>query len=199
MSDQESLAHDGRKVVDSVRIALGVAGIVAIVLGAIIIFNPAGTGLAMMGVIAIVFAVLALILGIVYLSVAIFSRTLTGGKRVLRGLLGVVYLVAGIVILMNLGAAATVLAIVFSIVVGISWIVEGVLTFTMLSEVRSKGLSVFYAIVSIIAGVVLVLSPLFGAATLWLLLGIALVVMGVVQVVRAFMVKPVDAPVVIVR
>jgi uncharacterized membrane protein HdeD (DUF308 family) len=30
------------------------------------------------------------------------------------------------------------------------------------------------------------LSPLLGAVTLWLLLGISMVVMGVVQVVRAF-------------
>lgn len=197
MSEQVTLVHDGRKVVDVVRIALGVAGIVAIVLGAIIIFNPAGTGIALMGIIAVVFAVLAVVLGIVYLAVGIFSRTLTGGKRVLRALLGLVYLAAGIIILVNLGSVAAVLAVVFSIVVGISWIVEGVLTFTMLGEARSKAISVIYAIVSILAGVVLVFSPLFGAATLWLLLGIALVVMGLVQVVRAFMVKPVDAGVLI--
>ena len=42
------------------------------------------------------------------------------------------------------------------------------------------------AIISIIAGGVLCFSPLLGAVALWWLLGIALVVLGILQIIRAF-------------
>ena len=49
--------------------------------------------------------------------------------------------------------------------------------------------SIIFAIISIIAGIVLLFSPLWGAAVLWWLLGIALVVLGIINVVRAFTFK----------
>ena len=39
------------------------------------------------------------------------------------------------------------------------------------------------------AGIILLLSPLWGAIVLWWLLGISLVVLGIIQVVRAFTFK----------
>ena len=45
-------------------------------------------------------------------------------------------------------------------------------------------------IVSIIAGIVLIVTPLVAAVTLWILVGASLAVMGVVQIVRAFTLKP---------
>ena len=43
---------------------------------------------------------------------------------------------------------------------------------------------------SIIAGIVLIVTPLVAAITLWILVGASLAVMGVVQIVRAFTLKP---------
>mgnify|MGYP003419510302 FL=1 len=80
--------------------------------------------------------------------------------------------------------------IFLSVTVGILWLFEGVLALTMLKQSSNKVWTVIYAIVSIVAGVVLLFSPFMGAITLWLLLGISMVVLGVVQVVRAFAVKP---------
>ena len=42
------------------------------------------------------------------------------------------------------------------------------------------------AVISIIAGIYLLVNALLGALVLWLLLGIMLIVLGVVQIVRAF-------------
>ena len=50
----------------------------------------------------------------------------------------------------------------------------------------SRSWAVISGIFSIVAGVLLLFSPLLGAAVLWWLLGFALVVLGVVQIVQAF-------------
>lgn len=55
-----------------------------------------------------------------------------------------------------------------------------------LSAASSKGWTVFFAIISILAGITLLFSPLWGAIVLGWLLGVFAVVMGVIQVFRAF-------------
>ena len=51
---------------------------------------------------------------------------------------------------------------------------------------RSKGWTIFFAIVSIIAGLFLLFNAITGAAILWWILGISLIVLGIIQIVRAF-------------
>ena len=46
--------------------------------------------------------------------------------------------------------------------------------------------AVSFSIISILAGISLLLSPMFGAAVLWWLLGISAVALGIVQLGRAF-------------
>ncbi len=50
---------------------------------------------------------------------------------------------------------------------------------------KARAWTIFFAIVSIVAGVVLLFSPLLGAVTLFLLIGVSLVILGVFQIVRA--------------
>jgi uncharacterized membrane protein HdeD (DUF308 family) len=78
------------------------------------------------------------------------------------------------------------LAVFLGILVGIMWIVEGVVALTTLGGARSKAWTAFFAILSIVAGIILLFSPLWGAVVLWWLLGISLVVLGILQIVRAF-------------
>ena len=85
--------------------------------------------------------------------------------------------------------AAVSLAVFIGILVGIMWIVEGVVALTTIGLSGSKGWSVFFAILSIVAGIVLLFSPLWGAIVLWWLLGISLVVLGIIQMIRAFTFK----------
>ena len=49
----------------------------------------------------------------------------------------------------------------------------------------SKGWAIFFGILSIIAGIVLLFSPLY-IVVLWWILGISLIVLGIIQIVRAF-------------
>jgi uncharacterized membrane protein HdeD (DUF308 family) len=171
-----------KSAVNGIRTALGIGGVLSVIIGILILAWPEKTAMVVTAIIAI-YAIAA---GLVYAGLGIFSKTKGGWSRVGHIALGVLFIIAGIVAFLNLGAATVWLAAFVGIAVGILWIVEGVVALSTLGEAASKGWTVFFAIVSIIAGIVLIFSPIWGAEVLWLLLGIALIVLGIVQVVRAF-------------
>lgn len=189
MSEQETIVIDGRKATDVIRTIMGVGGLVALVIGVLILINPVESGAVMMKFVAIVLAIYMVIAGIVFLGSMIFSKTMGGWRRVGNAVLGLLYLIAGIIIFGNLGATAAALTMVLSIFIGILWIFEGIMSFAAARESKSKTWSIIYGIVSIIAGIVLIVTPLVAAVTLWILVGASMAVMGVVQIVRAFTLK----------
>lgn len=174
----------------NLRVTLGVIGLFAAVIGLLILFFPGESGIIAMDILAAMLAVYALIVGIAYIGNAIFSKTLRGWARVGNALLGLLYILAAVVITINLTETAAVLAIFIAIFIGVAWLFEGVMALSTLNESPSKGWSAFYGIVSIIAGLSLAISPLLGAVMLWWLLGIMLLVLGIMQIVRAFTIKP---------
>lgn len=174
---------------DGVRTALGVGGLIAVVLGLLILFFPAKSGAVAMQIVAAVMAAYALVVGVVYIGSSIFSRSLGGWARIGHILLGLLYVIGGVVMMVNLGAAAAVLAIFLSVTIGVLWLFEGIMAFTVVKQSDNKVWTIIYGVISVIAGLSLMFSPMLGVVTLWLLLGIAMVVMGAVQVVRAFTLK----------
>lgn len=171
-----------KTVTNKIRAALGVGGLLALVIGVVILFWPVKTAVVVAGIIAF-YAALA---GIVNISIAVFSRHAGTWPRVGYGALGVAFFVAAIVAFMNLRGAAAALGTVIGIVVGIVWIAEGIVGLTMIGNASSKLWAVIYAGISLIAGVVVMTSPIWGATMLWLLLGVSLVILGAVQLIRAF-------------
>ncbi len=176
------LSNVEKSVINTVRAAIGVSGAVSAVIGLLILVWPVKTAVVVAGIIA-VYAVIA---GVVNLAIGIFSRRLGGWARVGYLVLGAVFLIAAIVSFANLGAAAAGLAVLVGVLFGISWIVEGVVGLTMMGDSASKVWTIIYAVIGIVAGILLLMSPLWGAALLWLWLGVSLVVLGIVQLVRAF-------------
>jgi uncharacterized membrane protein HdeD (DUF308 family) len=66
------------------------------------------------------------------------------------------------------------------------WVVEGFVALTTMPMMAgSRGWTALFAVLSIVSGVLVLVSPIWAAATLWWLLGIVLVVLGVVQIARA--------------
>lgn len=175
----ESLAKAGT---NGIRTALGLGGVLLVILGLLVLIWPGKSAL----VVAAIFAIYAIVAGLVYAALGIFAKGLGGWSRVGHIVLGILFIVAGIVAFSNLGATAVTLAAFIGILVGVMWIVEGVVALTTLSDAASKAWSIFYAIISIIAGITLVISPVWGFAILWLLFGISALVLGIVQIVRAF-------------
>lgn len=170
-----------KSVINTVRAAIGVSGAVSLIIGVLILVWPVKTAVVVAGIVA-VYAVIA---GVVNLAIGIFSRKLGGWARFGFLALGVVFLIAAVVSFSNLAAAATGLAVLVGVLFGISWIVEGVVGLTLIGDSASKVWTIVYALISIVAGILVLTSPLWGAALLWLWLGVSLVVMGIVQIVRA--------------
>ncbi|WP_295123213.1 HdeD family acid-resistance protein [uncultured Leifsonia sp.] len=168
-------------VINSVRVALGISGAVALIIGIIIVFWPktAAVGLT------VLIAISLLVSGIAYLGIGIFAKGIGGGARALDIVFGVLLVIAAIVAFANLAGTTAFLAVFIGILVGIAWIVEGAVALAQLGDSPSRGWSIFFGILSIIAGIVLLFSPLWGIVVLFILAGISLIVLGIVQIVRA--------------
>lgn len=174
-----------KSAVNGIRTALGVGGVLAVIVGILILVWPGKTA----AVVAAIIAMYAIVAGLVYAGLGIFSKTKGGWARVGHILLGILFIIAGVVALFNLTATTAWLAVFIGILVGIMWIVEGIVALSTLGDAASKGWSIFFAILSIVAGLVVLFSPVWGAVVLWWLLGISLVVLGIINIVRAFTFK----------
>ncbi len=170
-----------KSAVNGIRTALGVGGVLALIVGILILVWPGRTAMIVTAIIAI-YAIAA---GLVYAGLGIFSKEKGGWSRVGHIILGVLFIIAGIVAFMNLAQTTAWLAVFIGILVGIMWIIEGIVSLSTLSDAPSKTWTIIFAILSIIAGLVLLFSP-FYIVMLWWLLGISLIVLGIINVVRAF-------------
>lgn len=187
MSDTSPLqgttyASSFENLTNAARIALGLSGLVTAVLGILILVWPGHTGM----VVAAMFAIYALVAGIVQAALAIFARHAGGSRRIGYVITAVLLIVAGIITLSNLQLAAVALATLLGVLVGILWILQGVGSIFLLDRDQRSVWSTLYGVISIIAGIVLLTSPAWAGAFLWLLLGISLLVLGIVQIVHAF-------------
>ena len=163
------------------RVALGALGVLAVVFGILMLAVPRGVAV----VIAAIIAIYVLITGLVYLSVGIFTKGASGWLRTGQIILGVLFIVASILAFTNLAATAVWLLMFLAIMLGVLWIIEGVASLVTLKEVESKTWTVVFAIISVLAGITLIVSPLWGVAFLWIFTGVSLIVLGIVQIIRA--------------
>lgn len=170
-----------KSAINTVRTTLGITGAIALIVGIFITVWPEKTAIAFVYILAIYL----IIAGIAYVGLGIFSKGISGGARALDIILGVLFVIGGVLALVNAPQAATVLAVFLGILIGILWIVEGVVALVQSGDSPSKGWTIFFGILSIVAGIVLLFSPLY-VVVLWWILGISLIVLGIIQIVRAF-------------
>ena len=164
-----------------IRGMYGVIGIASILLGVALLFWPGHT----LAVAAIMLGIYLLISGMVRIVTAIVELGLPGGWRVLGVLFGALMLVGGIVVLENSSMSAARLTVLCSMAIGVSWLLEGIMTLFECWNVPSSAWAVIYSLLSIVAGFIALFNP-FGS-TVWLVMfvAIALVVIGIMAVVRA--------------
>ncbi len=165
-----------------VRGVYGVIGVAAVVLGVALLIWPGAT----LKVAAIVLGLYFLISGLVRVVVAIVELGLPSGWRVLDILIGVLLTVGGVVVLKNSAISGQALAVMVTMIVGLGWMLEGVMALVESWRLPSSGWAVLYAILSIVAGFVVLLAPISSTVFLVIFAGCALVVMGVFAIVRAF-------------
>lgn len=170
-----------KQVRDLLRWTLVASGVLSAIVGLLILVMPLKTAAVGTALIALY----TIIAGVVYIGLA-FTALQSVWARVGHILLGVVFLVAGVVALFNLGDTTLFIATFVGVFVGVAWIIDGIVSLTTLAEAKgSKGWTIFYAITSVIAGIVLLFSPLY-IALLWIFLGAFLLVLGIAQIIRAF-------------
>jgi uncharacterized membrane protein HdeD (DUF308 family) len=175
-------AELSKSSINTIRATLGISGVVALIIGILITFWPERSAV----VLTTILAIYLIIAGIAYLGMGIFSKGISGGARALDLILGILFIVGAIIAFANLAQTTAVLAIFIAVLIGVLWIVEGVVTLAQLGDAPSKGWAIFFGLLSIVAGIVVLFSPLWAAELLFIIAGIALIVLGIVQIVRAF-------------
>ena len=157
-----------------------ISGLLALAVGVGIIARP-GISIA---VAAIFFGAYLLISGISQ-AVFAFSLHVSAGSRVLLFISGAASLVLAVLAFRHLGDAVYLMAIW----IGIGFVFRGVATtISAISDpaLPGRGWNIFFGIITLIAGFVVLIEPFDSIATLALVTGVWLIVLGVMEVVAAF-------------
>ncbi|MDA3147030.1 DUF308 domain-containing protein [Leucobacter sp. UCMA 4100] len=178
-----------QRIHETSRFLFGTAGLIAIVMGLLILIWPDKSGKTVMTAVAAILGFWVLVNGAINIGVGFFSKSRGGWARTGYTLLGVLFIIGGIAILSNLMFAALTVTVFIAITVGVLWIIEAFVSFAFVGKTDHKAITIISGILSLIAGIVLVMSPLYSAVILWWVLGVSLVVLGLIQVVRAMRAK----------
>jgi uncharacterized membrane protein HdeD (DUF308 family) len=154
-------------------------GIASVVLGILVLVWPKAT----LVVVGILFGLYLVLSGIFQLAAA-FGTHATTALRVLAFISGALSILLGLFCFR--GTFESILLL--GIWIGIGWLIRGV-THTMAAisdpTMPSRGWQGFFGVVTVIAGIVLIDSPVHSIAVLTVLTGIWLVVLGIVEIITA--------------
>lgn len=164
------------RTITAVRTGFGISGVVSLILGLLVLFWPEAT----LSVIAFFFGLYFLISGGLRVVSGI-AAAMTPGLRVLNIIVGLLLFIVGIVAIRNPLSSLAVLGML----VGIAWIIEGIMAFVEIESGGSRWYAITFGILSVVAGIVVLFLPVASLAALVIFGGIFLVVLGVVQLVRA--------------
>lgn len=172
-----SSAESTKQTVRTVRTGLIIGAIITAIVGILMLAFPQSSAFLA----AIIFGVFVLIRGIVRVVVGIGGPGLTGLGRTLSIITGVILLAAGVVILLNLTVGVEVLAII----IGISWIIDGIATLIESSRAAARAFSIVTGIISVLAGVAMFFLGGQGVAIIMIVIGAVALALAVVQIVGA--------------
>jgi uncharacterized membrane protein HdeD (DUF308 family) len=159
--------------------AMVFVGVVTAILGLIIALHPGGS----LNVIAVLLGVLLVVSGIFNL-VRMLDRS--EAHRVWLGIAGLLLVVIGVVLIRHLDLTVALVGLV----IGISWIVQGLAALvTAFSGERGerRGWWIFFGLIGLIAGIVVVAVPTTSVTVLAVLVGIWFIVTGLTEIVGGLM------------
>jgi uncharacterized membrane protein HdeD (DUF308 family) len=149
-------------------------------------FRPSGS----LNVIAVLIGILMIISGIFNL-IRVFDRA--EQHRVWLGIAGLLFVVIGVVLIRHLHLTVALIGLI----VGLTWIIQGLAALFggVGSSREGRGWWIAFGIISVIAGIVVVSAPETSVTVLAILVGIWFIVMGLFEVIAAFMIRrAVSAP-----
>jgi uncharacterized membrane protein HdeD (DUF308 family) len=160
-------------------------GLLAVILGVLIVAWP---GISIL-VASVLFGVYLLIIGFAQLFVALTLPVSTGG-RILLFISGAAALILAILTFRHFGQSYAVLLL--AIWIGVGFIFRGVATtVSAISDpgVPGRGWQIFFGVISLIAGIVVLAAPFASIVALAIVVGVWLIVIGVFEVVSAFVMR----------
>jgi uncharacterized membrane protein HdeD (DUF308 family) len=158
-----------------------VMGVLSIVIGLLAMFYPGATIVT----VGIFFAAWLFVSGI-FSIIGSFTRDGDTGSRVLTAIIGVLSIIVGWALLRSPFQSVE----VFIFVLGIFWLVQGIMTFVAAFAVKEgRNWRIFSGILGIIAGVIILTYPISSAVTLAFIGGIWLVILGITQIIAGFQLR----------
>ncbi len=152
-----------------------------LIIGLIVSFHPTGS----LNVIAVLLGIAAILSGIFHL-IRVFDPK--EPHRVWLGIAGLLFIVIGVVLIRHLHLTRSLIGLL----VGITWIVQGL---TALIGGISGGVRegrawwIFFGVVSLIAGIVVAVTPASSLNVLAVLLGIWFVIMGIFEIIGGLLLR----------
>jgi len=154
---------------------------ISIILGVLVLVWPQST----VNIIAILAGLYFVLLGVIRLVEGIFAKGATGSTRTANIVLGALVLVLGIVVMRNPGLTA----LIVIVIVGLSWVLEGIATVAAAAAGQGNAFTVVLGLLVALAGVLVVIFA-DGALIAWaILIGIALLAVGVIEVILFFVAR----------
>lgn len=156
-------------------------GAATLILGLIVSFHPTGS----LNVIAVLLGILTILSGIFHL-IRVFDPA--EPHRVWLGIAGLLFIVIGVVLIRHLHLTRSLIGLF----IGITWIVQGL---TALIGGISGGVRegrawwIIFGVVSLIAGVVVAVSPESSLNFLAVLVGIWFAVMGIFEIIGGLLLR----------
>lgn len=164
------------------------SGVLTAALGALVLMWPGKTLL----VAAFLFGAYLLLSGIAQVFLA-FGLHTSAGSRILLFISGALSLVLAILAFRHFGSEPGTALLLLAIWIGVGFIFRGVAAVAMaiseLSGTPGRGWSIFFGLVTILAGVVTLAYPFDSLATLTLVAGIWLIVIGVMEIIAGLQLR----------
>ena len=158
-----------------------VLGIISIVLGVLAIGYPGATVVT----VAIFFAAWLFVTGI-YEVIVSFTRDGDTAMRVFHAIIGVLSVIVGFALLRSPFQSVEVMIFVL----GIFWLVQGIMTFAAAFSVKQgRNWGIVMGILGILAGIVILTYPISSAVILAQIGGIWLVILGIMQIVAGYQLR----------
>jgi uncharacterized membrane protein HdeD (DUF308 family) len=153
-------------------------GLATLILGVIVAFRPSGS----LVVIAVLLGILMMFSGVFHIIAALDGPE---QHRAWRAIAGVLFIVGGIILIRHLQYSLALIGLI----VGFSWVIQGVSSLIggITHRAGRGGWSILFGIVSVLAGIVVISVPISSIVFLATFLGIWFALMGVFEMLDAFM------------
>ena len=156
-------------------------GIITFVLGLIVTLRPSGS----LNVIAVLLGLLMIVSGLFHLF-----RVFGSGEahRVWHGIAGLLLVVIGVVLIRHLHLTVALVGLI----IGISWIVEGVAALISAfagGSREGRGWWIFFGIITLVGGIVITAWPVESVTAIAVLVGIWFIILGLFEIVGGIMLR----------